>query len=101
MKVHELKCWPKHFSAIWDGTKRFEFRFNDRDYKVGDYLHLREWEPSLMYGVNAGGSYLGREIVLRVTYILDASEEQPEFVPDNWIIMSLAETNFLGQRPTI
>ncbi len=34
MKTHEIKCWPKYFKLIWDGTKSFEVRKNDRDYKV-------------------------------------------------------------------
>lgn len=89
MQIHELKTWPRHFQAIWEGDKLFELRFNDRDYKVGDLLHLKEYEPSLMYGVNKGGEYLNREVIVKVTYILSDSEEQPEFVPDGWIIMSL------------
>jgi ASC-1-like (ASCH) protein len=39
--VHELKCEEPHFSDIEAGRKRFEVRFDDRDYQVGDLLHLR------------------------------------------------------------
>lgn len=89
MKTHELKTWPKHFNAIFEGDKRFEFRIDDRGFQVDDFLHLREYVPSLMYGVTAGGDYTGREIMCQVTYILNSTEEQPEFVPDNWVIMSI------------
>lgn len=89
MQVHELKTWPKHFFAVWQGLKRFEMRVNDRDFKLGDMLHLREWEPSLMYGVNGGGEYTGRSCLAKVLYILSEFEEQPEFVADNWVIMSI------------
>lgn len=89
MIAHELKTWPKHFQAIWDGIKLFELRINDRDFHQNDILVLREYEPSLMYGVTNGGSYTGRVVTAEVTYILREDEEQPEFCPDGWVIMSL------------
>jgi hypothetical protein len=62
--VHDLKCWRDPFSAVWDGAKLFEFRRNDRDYSVNDTLWLREWNEHHRY-------YTGREIRVRITYILD------------------------------
>jgi len=41
---HELKILPVHFDAVEDGVKTFELRLNDRDYKVGDVLWLKEWD---------------------------------------------------------
>jgi hypothetical protein len=86
---HELKTWPKHFEAIFDRRKPFEFRYNDRDYKVNDHLYLREWTPAEDYQLTHKGEYTGREIRAVITYILDANEEQPEFVPDNWVILGI------------
>ncbi len=31
---HDLKCHPDYFEALRDGTKTFECRYNDRDFKV-------------------------------------------------------------------
>ena len=45
MTRHELKTWPKYFAAVRSGQKRFEIRRNDRDFKVGDILVLREFDP--------------------------------------------------------
>ncbi|VEF93151.1 Domain of Uncharacterised Function with PDB structure [Streptococcus pseudoporcinus] len=45
MTQHMLKCYPEYFEAIMDGTKTFEYRYNDRDFKVGDELLLREYDP--------------------------------------------------------
>ena len=42
---HELKTWPKSFSAILNGFKKHEVRVNDRDFLEGDELYLREWNP--------------------------------------------------------
>lgn len=89
MNLHELKTWPRHFQAIWDEKKQFEMRNADRDFQVGDFLLLREWEPSLMYGVTGQGKYTGRQVLVRVTYILRQDEEQPEFIADGWVIMSI------------
>ncbi len=74
MKEHELKVWPEFFDALLDESKPFEFRKNDRDYKVGDALWLREFEPGNegyegMDVVQPG--YTGREIRGRkITYVL-------------------------------
>lgn len=62
MTQHMLKCYPKYFEAVKDGTKPFEYRYNDRDFKVGDELLLRE------YDLKRG--YTARCIVRKVTYIL-------------------------------
>lgn len=43
--VHDLKTWPSPFQATVDGNKGHEIRVNDRDYRVGDMLHLREYRP--------------------------------------------------------
>jgi hypothetical protein len=45
VKCHEVKSWPESFVDVCSGTKTFEVRENDRDYHVGDYLLLFEWDP--------------------------------------------------------
>ncbi len=62
MNVHELKTWPGPFGAVWDGRKTFEVRVNDRDFKRGDHLDLREWDPTTK-------EYSGRRIEAQITYI--------------------------------
>jgi uncharacterized protein DUF3850 len=42
---HDIKCWPEAFVALADGTKTFEWRRDDRGYRVGDLLMIREWDP--------------------------------------------------------
>ena len=37
-KTHKLKIDKQYLDALLDGTKTFEIRYNDRGYKVGDYL---------------------------------------------------------------
>ena len=61
--LHELKTRPHYFRDIQSGHKQFELRKNDRGFKVGDTLWLREWDPEKE-------QYTGREIYKRVNYML-------------------------------
>jgi hypothetical protein len=61
---HELKTWPKFFKAIRNGDKTFECRRNDRGFRVGDVLVLREFVPETK-------TYSGNQIRAAVTYMLD------------------------------
>lgn len=61
--VHELKCWPPFFAEIREGNKTFEVRQDDRNFRVGDLLHLREYRPHTQ-------TYTGRECWVDVTYLL-------------------------------
>ena len=63
-KVHKLKTWPKYFLDVREGVKTFEFRKNDRDFKVGDFLLLQEFDPFTK-------SFTGNEVWVKVTYKLD------------------------------
>ncbi len=63
MDTHQLKILPQYFDAQVNGTKQFEIREYDRDFKVGDQIHLCE--------VDSMGCYpTGRECLLDVTYLL-------------------------------
>lgn len=61
--IHELKTWPEFFEAVDNGTKTFEVRKDDRNFKVGDMLCLREWVPDALL-------FTGRFHYHRVTYVL-------------------------------
>jgi hypothetical protein len=67
-KVHHLKTWPPYFDEVSIGLKPFEWRIDDRDFKIGDTLILQEYIPN---PENPGreGQYTGREITKLVSYI--------------------------------
>ena len=83
--VHELKCWPIPFAAMRDGTKRFEYRKDDRNYEVGDILWNREWEPPAHVSDQHRHGYTGREDRYRVTYKLAGRFG----VPDGFCVLSI------------
>lgn len=74
--IHELKTVPEPFAAIVSGHKTFEWRKNDRDFRVGDWLHLREWD---------GSAFTGRTVFATVTYVLAGRFG----VPDGYAVLSL------------
>jgi Domain of unknown function (DUF3850) len=64
--VHELKCWPQFFQAIKFGHKRHDLRrADDREFRVGDRLLLREYDPETR-------AYTGSTLMAEVSYITSA-----------------------------
>ncbi|MNE84633.1 hypothetical protein D3C80_1815570 [compost metagenome] len=61
--IHELKTWPEHFENVWNLSKPFELRKNDRNYQLGDILILKEFEWQ-------NQKYTGRVQNVEVTSIL-------------------------------
>ncbi len=78
--THELKCWPEFFAAVRRWEKMFEIRHNDRNFKVGDVLYLREWHP----GAEA---YTGSFVVRRITYVTDF----PHGLKDGYVCMGIVD----------
>ena len=79
MKRHHLKTWPGPFSEMAFDRKTFEFRKNDRGFKVGDVLILKAWDPER-------GQYTGEHLTRVVTYLLKGGQFG---MPDGYCCMSL------------
>jgi len=94
---HKLKILPQYFKAVVDGTKPFEIRKNDRGFKIGDTLLLKEYkEGGAIYGEKENNSevefdqgYTGQEIIKEVTYILEGSQYGLE---EGYCILGLKDT---------
>lgn len=65
---HELKTLPNFFEGLFTGSKTFEIRKNDRNFQVGDFLWLREYDP-------AKSIYTGRSIRKRITYMTNFAQQ--------------------------
>jgi hypothetical protein len=61
--THKIKTWAPYFQDIIDGKKPFEFRLNDRNYKVGDEVQHIEWNE-------AEQKETGRQCWATITYVL-------------------------------
>jgi hypothetical protein len=66
LKLHDLKTINPFFDEVYSGRKLDEIRFNDRDFRKGDLLMLREYDPIL--------KFTGKFILAKVTYILTEFE---------------------------
>lgn len=44
MNVHNLKIRPNYFKDVIAEIKKFEIRFNDRGFEVGDLIVLEEFD---------------------------------------------------------
>lgn len=66
-KVIELKTWPEYFEDLNRG-KTFEIRKDDREFKVRDFIILKEWVPEREI-------YTGRKEVYVINYILGNKPE--------------------------
>lgn len=73
-KVHELKLSDEFFDHVRIGKKNFEIRRNDRNYRVGDHLLLKEWN---------GVRYTGRTLLRKIVYITDYDQK------DNTVVMGI------------
>ena len=58
--THEVKILPRWFEDVKSGKKNFEIRKNDRNYQVGDFIELKEWDV---------GGYTGRSVKRNIEYI--------------------------------
>lgn len=77
---HELKTWPIYFQPLAKGKKTFEIRRDDRQYKEGDILVLKEWSKD--------SGYTSNEVVARVEYLL--RDDVVVGVPPGYVIMSIS-----------
>ena len=60
-KHHYLKIHPMHLSERKQGIKPVKIRKNDRDFQLGDYVHLLEYAPGFGY-LPHGGETAGNNI---------------------------------------
>lgn len=68
--IHELKEWPPFFEAVKEGKKTFEVRKDDRGFKVGDELMLREYVPEGYFPEIREGYYTRHILQRRISYIM-------------------------------
>lgn len=70
MATHNLKIDRRHFGPVKLGLKTAELRLNDRDYKVGDWLILNEYD----------NGYTGQQVARKVVHVSDVESIAPGYV---------------------
>lgn len=74
MASHNLKIHRQHFGPVQLGLKTAELRLNDRDFKVGDWLILNEWD----------NGYTGQQAARKVVHIADVGD-----ISEGYVLMSM------------
>lgn len=78
--IHDVKIIPQYYAAVLLGTKRFEYRLNDRDYKIGDVLNLHEYDP-------VTDEYSGNFITKAITFVVNCNAIDE--CSGNYVILSI------------
>lgn len=84
--IHELKTWPMFFEAVKNGRKLFEVRKNDRNFKVGDDVLLREYYPENYFENGDEAHYTGEILHRKISYILKGGQFGIE---EGFVVMGL------------
>lgn len=71
--THELKILPEYFEAVLSRKKSFEIRRDDRDFKVGDTLLLKEYDSIFKV-------FTGRTVKRKITYITAYAQQEDYIV---------------------
>jgi ASC-1-like (ASCH) protein len=77
--IHELKTWKQYYEEVFMGHKNFEVRNNDRDFKKGDTLILKEWDEFRK-------TFTGRKLTRTVTYVFKGGSFGVE---EGYVVMSI------------
>jgi hypothetical protein len=82
---HELKCVNPWFQQVWEGSKPFEIRKLDRDFRAGDTLWLREYYPERRVLID-GDDYGDRCIKCRIRSIVKHNDFPEIIAPDYGVL---------------
>ncbi|MEQ3500615.1 DUF3850 domain-containing protein [Tenacibaculum sp. SSH1-16] len=80
MRVHEVKVKQPFYDDLYFKRKSFEVRKNDRDYEVGDILHLKEFSNQDWQNMQG--------IFRKVVYLLEGGQYGIE---NGYVVLGLRE----------
>ena len=87
-RLHKLKTWMPQFQHVVDELKLFDYRPDDRGFRVGDNILLEEWNQSKSI-------YTGRSVMVTITY-----KVANKFgIPNGYCILGIKKTQ--TQKDTI
>lgn len=78
--VYELRLRSKYFHQVKEGIRAYEYRYNDKNFQVGDLLSLQEYN-------DLASACTGDQILVKVVSVCT------EFVPEGYCIMGIKPVN--------
>lgn len=96
MATHELKCDPGPFLDLLAGKKHCEVRRDDRGFREGDRLWLRETSLSAQGNaiLRQEARYTGRELYRTITHI-----QRGYGLPDGIVVLSVSPAPESASQP--
>lgn len=85
---HSVKSWPSSFEDIQTWRKNFDVRINDRNYRAGDILRLREFIPG---NHDKSGHFTDRWCRRRIIYVLQGEVARMHGLKPRHCVLDLAE----------
>ena len=70
IRTHKLKTWVSYYNEVVANNKLFEVRKNDRNFQVGDLLHLVCTDEKGIAEYDDNGNYT-RSCIRKIAYILN------------------------------
>jgi len=93
MELHKLRTWPDEFWAVKFSDKTFDYRKNDRDFKIGDLVLLKEYDPD----EEMGNEYTGQRFLCEITYIIDGAVAPKQYgIPAEYCILGLNPVDLIN-----
>ena len=74
--LHELKINKQYFKEVSNRKKTFEIRKNDREFKVGDFVKLKE--------IDENKKYTGNEELFEITYLTNYAQKE------NYVVFAIS-----------
>ena len=78
INCHNIRILEEYFVSVLDGSKKFEIRENDRNYKKGDFVVMHEYSDGAPH-------YSGRVIIKRIGFITNYEQK------DGFVVFSLMD----------
>lgn len=100
MRTHAVRAWSTYFEPVFDGSKPFEVRFDDRGYQAGDKIIMREWHVNktcsclLKHPAATCPRYTGRMVKARIGYVMASMPAEGSRKPFNgfgYVILGLVD----------
>lgn len=86
--IHTVKCWPGFFADHASGAMPFTVRLNDRDYRRGDWIRMREYHPG--EAPPHDSAYTGRDLLFEITTVAGPEVFADVFgITDNVVVLGI------------
>lgn len=99
MTLHDIKLHKNYVADVLYGKKRFELRFNDRDYRVGDLVRFTGVDDKGELAEDVCNATRYKELqdkLYVITFVLHPSDKFAGGLDDGYVIFGIDEVGRSG-----